>query len=132
MGIYRPEITIEPIQRVYKGWGYEEIYHNDELYCGKKLHFFLGKKCSFHYHKTKTETFYIASGKLRVWYSINDAYPIGDPNLDSLGIVDLKQGETFFVPPGLRHQMKGLLETDVFEFSSQDFPEDTYRIIKGD
>ena len=46
-----------------KGWGYELWIHNDTDYCGKLLFFEKGKRCSFHYHKKKTETFYLQSGK---------------------------------------------------------------------
>ena len=33
---------------------------------------------------------------------------------------------------GLRHQMLALEDTDMFEFSTQHFDEDSYRVIKGD
>ena len=44
----------------------------------------------------------------------------------------LESGDTFYVPVGMRHQVKGLLDTQMFEFSTTHFDEDSYRIIKGD
>ena len=47
------------IKIVPKGWGYEKWIVNTDEYCGKLLHFIKGKKCSWHYHKLKDETFYL-------------------------------------------------------------------------
>ncbi len=110
---------------VSKNWGYEKIIANSEKYCGKILHFHKGKKCSFHYHKLKDETFYIQSGELEVRYGFYD-----DITMTSTKV--LKAGDIFYVPVGLRHQMTAIQDTDMFEFSTQDFPEDSYRVIKGD
>ena len=55
-----------------KGWGYELWIVNNNLYCGKILHFDKGKKCSWHYHKIKQETFYVQKGKLKIWYGYED------------------------------------------------------------
>ena len=57
---------------VSKGWGYEDWIVNKEEYCGKLLFIKKGKKCSWHYHKNKDETFYIQSGKLEVTYGWDD------------------------------------------------------------
>ena len=108
-----------------KGWGYEEWIINNDLYCGKILHFYVGKRCSFHFHKLKTETFYLQSGMLRVLYSSKDEINEADE-------IIMKPGQTFHVPVGLRHQMIALEESDLFEFSTQHLEEDSYRIIRGD
>ena len=42
-----------------KGWGYENWIVNNEMYCGKVLFFEAEKKCSWHYHVLKDETFFI-------------------------------------------------------------------------
>jgi hypothetical protein len=52
----------KPIHFVKKGWGSELWPGNGELYCGKILCFDQGEKCSLHYHKLKTETFYLPAG----------------------------------------------------------------------
>jgi hypothetical protein len=44
----------------------------------------------------------------------------------------LKKGDNFYVYQGLRHQMIALEDTELFEFSTQHFDEDSYRIKKGD
>lgn len=46
---------------VPKGWGFEKWIVNNEKYCGKILFFVKGKKCSYHYHEIKDETFYVQS-----------------------------------------------------------------------
>ena len=45
------------IKRVNKPWGHELWIYNSELYCGKILFFNKGKRCSWHYHEIKDETF---------------------------------------------------------------------------
>ena len=108
-----------------KGWGHEIWIVNNELYCGKILHFLEGKRCSFHYHKIKTETFYLKSGKITVLHSEQDDIRLAKE-------VTLLPGDSFHVPVGLRHQMIALEESELFEFSTQHFEKDSYRIVKGD
>ena len=118
-------MTSSEIKIVPKGWGYEKWIVNTDEYCGKLLHFIKGKKCSWHYHKLKDETFYLQEGKLLVKYSDND-------NLDEANEVILERGDMFHVYRGLRHQMFAMEDTDMFEFSTQHFDSDSHRIIKGD
>ena len=118
-------MTSSEIKIVPKGWGYEKWIVNTDEYCGKLLHFIKGKKCSWHYHKLKDETFYLQEGKLLVKYSDND-------NLDEANEVILERGDKFHVYRGLRHQMFAMEDTDMFEFSTQHFDSDSYRIEKGD
>ena len=44
----------------------------------------------------------------------------------------LNPGENFYIYTGLRHQMIALEDSELFEFSTQHFDEDSYRIVKGD
>lgn len=113
------------MKRVEKGWGYELWIVNKPEYCGKILHFEKGKQCSFHYHKIKDETFYVQSGKILIHHGT-------DEDISLAKFTVLSQGESFYVPPGLIHQMTALEETDLFEFSTEHFEEDSIRIIKGD
>ena len=108
-----------------KGWGYEKWIVNKPEYCGKLLYFSKDKKCSWHYHKLKDETFYIGSGKIKLLYGDND-------DLKNAKVVILKKGDKFHVPVGLRHQMLALEDTELYEFSTEHFEEDSYRIVKGD
>ena len=112
---------------VSKGWGYEDWIVNKDLYCGKLLFFKKGKKCSWHYHKLKDETFYVHKGTLHLAFGSSD-----DLNSASTRKVILNEGDSFHIPVGMRHQMTALLDTEMFEFSTQHFDEDSYRIIKGD
>ena len=47
-------------------------------------------------------------------------------------IITLREGDTFHVPRGLRHQMYALKDTELFEFSTQHFDTDSIRIENGD
>ncbi len=116
---------METVEIHPKGWGYEKWITNSNLYCGKLLFFEKGKRCSGHYHNIKDETFYLQRGKLLVKYSDGD-------DLETSNKIILMEGDTFHVYQGLRHQMLALEDTELFEFSTQHFEEDSYRIIKGD
>lgn len=112
------------IEWVPKGWGGEKIICNNSQYCGKILVFIKGKRCSFHYHILKDETFYVQSGKILLKYSEEDI-------LDNANEIILEKGDKFHVYPGLRHQMIALEDTELFEFSTQDIKTDSIRIING-
>jgi quercetin dioxygenase-like cupin family protein len=148
--------TKSEVKFVPKGWGFEKWVDNRPEYCGKLLFFVKGKRCSLHYHKLKTETFYIHSGKLLVLWSDNvkeleelfARVPEAENTLyrrqTEAGIIKsigpeelcertvLEQGDTFFVPTGRVHQMIALEDTELFEFSTQHFDSDSHRIVKGD
>ena len=110
---------------VPKGWGLEKWIVNCDEYCGKLLYFVKCKKCSWHYHKLKDEVFYIQSGRILVKYSDEDS-------LEDAKEVVLGKGDNFHVYRGLRHRMIALEDTELFEFSTQHFDSDSYRIEKGD
>lgn len=110
---------------VTKGWGFEEIIVNNEKYCGKILHFKKGKKCSFHVHFVKDETFRLAKGRMILRTGLDEELAKADWQM-------LEVGDIYHIPVGLIHQMEALEDSELYEFSTQDFPEDSYRIIKGD
>jgi len=108
---------------VSKSWGYEDWIVNKEEYCGKLLFFKKDKSCSWHYHKLKDETFYVHKGRLEVRYGMsNNKFDL------NTNVVVLEAGDTFHVPVGMRHQMTGLTDVEMFEFSTQHFDEDSIRI----
>lgn len=113
------------IKFVPKGWGFEKWVCNSEEYCGKLLYFIKDKKCSWHYHILKDETFYIQSGKILLKYSEED-------DLENALEVILNPGDKFHIYRELRHQMIALEDTELFEFSTQHFDEDSIRLVKGD
>jgi quercetin dioxygenase-like cupin family protein len=118
-------MTSSQIKFVPKGWGFEKWIVNSDEYCGKLLYFVKGKRCSWHYHKLKDETFYIQSGRIKLLYSDEDDL------VNALEVI-LIPGDKFHIYRGLRHQMIALEDTELFEFSTQHFDEDSYRLIVGD
>lgn len=110
---------------VSKGWGYESWIWNSDKYCGKILFFKQNKMCSWHYHLKKDETFYLQDGELQVSYSFND-------DITTAKRVTLKPGDVFHVPVGMRHQMVGIRDSHLIEFSTQHFDDDSIRLIRGD
>lgn len=113
------------VKIVQKGWGYEKWIVNNEKYCGKLLFFNKGKRCSWHFHKIKDETFYLQSGLISLYYGL-------DEDLSKSLVLVLEPGDSFHIPVGLKHQMIALEESELFEFSTEHFDFDSYRIISGD
>jgi len=113
------------MKHVDKGWGYERWIVNKPEYCGKLLYFNKGKRCSWHFHKIKDEVFYLQSGKIMVYYSDGDSLEEAEQKV-------LLPGDNFHVYTGLRHQMVALEDSELFEFSTEHFDSDSYRVIKGD
>ncbi len=116
----RAPVHVEP-----KGWGREVWIANNDLYCGKILEIRQGKRCSLHYHKLKTESFYLHSGRLKI--RVKES-----PEAVVIEEFELVAGECMDVPPGLVHQMEALEDAELFEFSTQHFNSDSHRLIRGD
>jgi mannose-6-phosphate isomerase-like protein (cupin superfamily) len=120
----------EDVKIVPKGWGEERWLHNDELYCGKLLVLLAGKNCSLHYHKVKTETFYIAKGQLRMEMCDLEHAEMNPPVIQE--VFDMHEGDCILLKPGMVHRFTGVArETHIMEFSTQHFDEDSYRIVRG-
>jgi len=116
----RPPIHVEP-----KGWGREIWIANNPLYCGKILEIAKGKRCSLHFHKLKTESFYLRAGRLRIRVKESaEAATIRE--------FELLEGQCMDVPVGLVHQMEALEDSELYEFSTQHFDSDSHRVEKGD
>jgi mannose-6-phosphate isomerase-like protein (cupin superfamily) len=113
-------------KRVEKGWGWEDWIWNGPDYCGKILHFFDGKQCSWHYHEIKEETFLIKEGRIFLLYG-------WDHDISKAASKVLDTGDSFHVPPGLVHRMKGYKgDAEIIEFSTHHEDSDSYRVLKGD
>lgn len=103
---------------VPKAWGREEWIVNNEKYCGKKLVFLQGHRCSLHYHKIKEESFYILYGRIY------------------LELVEHSQrvtrvmvpGEIAHIKPYAQHRITALIDAEVMEFSTFHMEDDSYRI----
>ena len=113
------------IKYVEKGWGNEKWIVNCPEYCGKILFFVKGKRCSWHYHLLKDETFYLQSGRIHLFYGQTD-------DLKESYTKILEPGDKFHVPRKMRHQMYALENSELFEFSTQHFDEESHRIFRGD
>lgn len=112
--------------KVPKGWGHEEWIWNDEKYCGKRLVFKPGKKCSMHFHIKKHETFYMERGHLTVDLITKSGEKVRHY---------LIPGDSLEIPPGLMHQITNEQKDEqsvLFEFSTQHFNSDSYRVFRGD
>tara|TARA_B100000700_G_scaffold262585_2_gene299223 strand:+ start:2611 stop:2982 length:372 start_codon:yes stop_codon:yes gene_type:complete len=110
---------------VEKGWGHEQWIVNTPEYCGKILHVRRGKRCSWHYHRIKEETFYLQSGRVMVF--------IGDTDKEEgAEMVILNPGDSLHILPDTRHFFFGVEDSDIFEFSTHHEEADSIRITKGD
>jgi len=109
---------------VEKGWGREIIFHNDEDYCGKILIFNKDAKFSTHYHLNKRETWHIRKGKLLLKYF--------DLETAEEKEILLEKTNTVIINRGFPHQLTALEYSEVYEVSTIDDVNDSYRIRKGD
>jgi mannose-6-phosphate isomerase-like protein (cupin superfamily) len=115
----RSPIHVEP-----KGWGREVWIANSPFYCGKILEIKKGKKCSFHFHKLKTESFYLRAGRLKIRVKeFQSSQEVEE--------FELEPGECMDVPVGLVHQMEAVEDSELCEFSTQHFDTDSHRIEIG-
>lgn len=121
----------EDVKIVPKGWGEERWLHNDPLYCGKILVVNEGKRCSLHYHELKTETFYVQQGRIRMELTDLASARQSPPVIQEVFV--MAPGDTLLLKPGMVHRFTSLDgDAHIFEFSTQHFDEDSYRIEKGD
>ena len=106
------------------GWGREAWIVNGDLYCGKILEIDKGKCCSLHFHKLKTESFYLRRGRLKV--RIKES-----PATGCVNEFELIAGDCLDVPRGLVHQMEALEDAELYEFSTQHFDSDSHCLVRG-
>lgn len=103
---------------VPKVWGREEWIVNNEKYCGKKLIFLQGHRCSLHYHKIKEESFYILFGQIYLEL-IEQGRHIARV---------MVPGDIAHIKPYAQHRITALTDAEVMEFSTFHMEEDSYRI----
>ena len=114
-------LNTENHKYVPKDWGYELWIANSEKYCGKLLFIQKDKQLSWHYHKLKDEVMYVQEGKIKIYYSQDNDYSKAESKI-------LEVGDSFHIPTGLIHSILALKESQVFEFSTQHFDEDSIRL----
>jgi len=96
-------------RRVSKPWGYELIWAHTDRYVGKILHIEKGHALSYQYHREKEETIHLLRGSLQL-----EVAEAEGPRR----VLVLAAGDSFHVPPGLRHRMVALETCDVLEAST--------------
>lgn len=110
---------------VPKGWGYEIWITNNYKYCGKLLKIVKGRKLSWHYHLVKDEVMFCQSGRVKIVFG-------WDKDINKAEDIILEKGESFHIPRQLIHRIEAFEDSEIFEFSTQHFDEDSYRVEKGD
>lgn len=111
---------------IEKGWGREVIFASNPEYCGKLLIFDkIGNKSSMHFHLNKHETWYVNKGSFKVnWINHINASMENDI---------LKEGDVWVNEQGCPHQLEALEDNSIiFEVSSEDHPNDNFRVSPGD
>jgi mannose-6-phosphate isomerase len=113
-------------KRVNKGWGHELIFADTKDYCGKLLVFDKkGKKFSMHFHDKKDETWYVYKGSFKISYIITDTAETKEVILNTADVWHNKRLSL--------HQLTSLEDDSIiFEVSTHDDPEDSYRVAPGD
>ncbi len=111
-----------------KSWGWEEWIVNNDLYCGKRLHFDVcGGETSLHFHARKHETMFVESGTFLV--------TTVDPVTAEHTRHELYEGDSIVITPNLVHRITntGFGPSDegvMVEFSTHHEDDDSYRVQK--
>jgi quercetin dioxygenase-like cupin family protein len=102
-------VEVKPgVFRVDKPWGYELLWAKTDRYVGKIIHVNAGQALSLQYHNQKTETVYLASGRLL--YELQEG--------ERLVGRELSPGDRIHVPAGTVHRMTAIEDADIFEVST--------------
>jgi mannose-6-phosphate isomerase len=96
-------------RRVEKPWGYELIWAETPRYVGKILHIERSGQLSYQYHERKVETIHLFVGALELDIATADG---------PRQTIRLHPGQSFHIPPGLRHRMTAIETCDVLEAST--------------
>ena len=105
-------------RKVDKPWGYELIWAESERYVGKVLHIERGEQLSYQYHERKDETIHILFGELQLEVATAQG---------ARETIRLQPGQSFHIPPTLRHRMTAITTCDVLEASTPEL-EDVVRL----
>jgi mannose-6-phosphate isomerase-like protein (cupin superfamily) len=105
------------VRRVEKPWGHELVFAAGPRYAGKLLFICAGQALSLQYHRSKEETIYIQSGRLRL--EVGKTGKAADETAATpLHSVHLEPGESWHLPPRTRHRFIAMADTVLFEVSS--------------
>lgn len=120
-------VTVETLSDRHcepKSWGWEEWIVNNDLYCGKRLHFNVLYGCtSLHFHAVKHETMYVESGRFHIH--------VTDTLTGDVSVMELDPGSSLVIPPNTPHRIIATKSPSVLvEFSTHHENSDSYRISK--
>lgn len=107
--MHRPELSHVERSRVEKPWGYELRWAITDRYLGKVLHVNKGEALSLQYHERKDEYHYVVKGVVDM--------ELGGPD-GTLATHRMSAGDTLHLPPGTRHRLTAVEDTDIFEVST--------------
>lgn len=127
------------IKQVQKCWGAEEWLVNNNLYCCKWLYLDPDARCSLHFHKNKTEDFYLESGKIKIeTYQICPEH-LTIPPEELLTVVRgnlltqiMKPGDSIHIPNLCVHRFTGIFQSKILEVSTHHDDEDSYRLLPSE
>lgn len=107
-----------------KSWGHEEWIVNNEMYCGKRLHFDRAHtSTSLHFHMQKHETMYVEKGTFRI--------VVVDQETVQTVEHDMSAGDSLTIEPGAIHRIVCLQDDSVLvEFSTHHEDSDSYRVSR--
>ena len=113
-----------------KVWGETEEIFNNGVVSVNHLKIKKGGYCSEHYHKKKSNMFFVISGNLlvRVWRA-DGISEISDIIVDE---TVMRPGESTTVLPGITHQFSAQTDVECFEiYSLMGMSEDIFRRTAG-
>jgi mannose-6-phosphate isomerase len=96
-------------ERIAKPWGHEIVWARTDVYVGKLLHVRAGEALSLQYHRRKEETIRVLSGSIDLEVGAD-----GEPHRT----IRLGPGDGWHIPPGTRHRMTAVEDTDILEVST--------------
>jgi mannose-6-phosphate isomerase len=97
------------VKRVEKPWGYELLFAQTDLYCGKLIFVRKGEQLSLQFHREKDEVVYLHEGRIEL--------EVGDPG-GQLDREVVAPGHAFHFTPGTVHRWRALEDSLLVEVST--------------
>ena len=98
-------------EKIAKPWGHEVIWAKTPRYMGKILVINKGHRLSLQYHEKKDESILLAKGLMELEVE-------GDGLGPGRQKIVLKPGDSYHIPPRLKHRMTALEDCEVIEVST--------------
>jgi mannose-6-phosphate isomerase-like protein (cupin superfamily) len=105
----RPDLRKVTDKKIDKPWGYELHWAITDRYVGKVLHINRGEALSLQYHERKDEYLYLMRGSIDIELGGSDGV---------LTVHRMEAGDTLHIPPGTRHRLTAVEDTDIVEVST--------------